>query len=110
MAFYTFRQNNSFGEFVSIPEKGIDQLVFVEANNADDANDKALQIGLYFNGCENGKDCPCCGDRWSMCDEWERQEQPRYYSLDVLFHKPGGYFKPAYVHYSDGTIRQAFAK
>ena len=40
--FYTYRQNNSYGVF----------------------DEKAENIGLYFDGVEKGRDCPCCGDRW----------------------------------------------
>jgi hypothetical protein len=60
--FYHFSQNNSGGSF-NISE-ALAHHVIIEAHSAEDANNKALSIGLYFNGCEDGGDCPCCGDRW----------------------------------------------
>ena len=56
--FYTFRQNNSFGVW----EGPIN--VIVEARHLDEACDIAQDHGVYFDGCESGIDCPCCGDRW----------------------------------------------
>ena len=57
MSYFKFRQNNSFGHFVGTP------LVFVQADNADDANRIAQDYGIYFNGVADGVDCDCCGDR-----------------------------------------------
>lgn len=62
MKFYEFRQNNSGGSF-----HVDDQLtvrVIIEADTADEANSKAEDLGMYWNGCEKGQDCECCGDRW----------------------------------------------
>lgn len=39
--------------------------VVIEARDADHANEIALLNGIYFDGCESGNDCSCCGDRWS---------------------------------------------
>ena len=58
MSYFKFRQNNSFGHFVGTP------LIFVQADNAADANAIAQQNGIYFNGVADGVDCDCCGDRW----------------------------------------------
>ena len=63
MKFYTFSQNNSGGFFT-----GPAEYVIIEAQDAQDANRRAEEAGLYFNGCESGSDCPCCGDRWS--EQW----------------------------------------
>ena len=60
--FYTFRQNNSGGRFKQNNE--VDIKVVIEANNAEHANKRAEEIGIYFDGCSKGIDCPCCGDRW----------------------------------------------
>lgn len=57
--FYPFRQNNSGGEF-----KPPAIYVYVEAESEEDAN-RTAQDYIYFNGCEYGRDCSCCGDRWS---------------------------------------------
>ena len=62
--FYTFRQNNSGGRFDFQPDKGIGRFVIVEAKTRQAAIQRAERIGLYFDGCRNGRDCYCCGDRW----------------------------------------------
>lgn len=67
--FFDFSQNNSGGSFVFDEQRGITHFVIVEAMDADHANSVAENIGLYFNGCESGNDCDCCGDRWSEAVE-----------------------------------------
>lgn len=64
MAFFHYNQNNSGGSFVSDAKRGITHHVVIEAESADEANDKASVIGLYFDGVNDGTDCECCGDRW----------------------------------------------
>ena len=44
-------------------EKQVD--VWVMAESASEANELAQKYaGVYFDGCERGMDCDCCGDRW----------------------------------------------
>ena len=62
--FYTYRQNNTGGDFIVDPEAGISVQVIVEADSLDEANTRAETIGLYFDGVRDGMDCGCCGDRW----------------------------------------------
>ena len=62
MKFFTFHQNNSFGRYVT--DAKVTFNVIIEAGNASHAKMLAEQIGIYFNGCRDGRDCPCCGDRW----------------------------------------------
>lgn len=57
---FNFRQNNSGGRFC---EPAIN--VWVEAHNAEEANKRAGDVGIYFDGAG---DCPCCGDRWH--EQW----------------------------------------
>jgi hypothetical protein len=64
MAWFEFSQNNSGGHFDIDRSNGIGPRVWIEAADADAANERALDIGLYFNGVEAGFDCDCCGDRW----------------------------------------------
>ena len=64
--FFTFSQNNSGGSFDHDDQDGIGLAVIIEAQNSDHACDRAERIGLYFNGCADGRDCPCCGDRWHV--------------------------------------------
>lgn len=59
---YEFRQNNSGGSFQIDDDVTI--YVLIQAASAKEANIKAEEIGIYFDGCYNGHDCNCCGDRW----------------------------------------------
>ena len=98
--FYTYRQNNSGGDFHIKPTIGICKYVIIEANSADDANERAEAIGLYFNGCRDGSDCRCCGDRWYMANKLSATEQPEIY--EELVEKKG---TDIAVHYLDGTFK-----
>ena len=65
---FTFRQNNSGGLFDI--DKNLNVFVIIEAYDEDHALDRAIELGIYFDGVEHGTDCECCGDRWSRyCDE-----------------------------------------
>lgn len=55
---YCFYQNPSGGEYIG-PE-----YILVQANSASDANDLVQNHGVYFDGCDDERDCECCGDRW----------------------------------------------
>ena len=70
MSYFKFRQNNSGGAFAGTP------LVFVQADNAADANSIAQDNGIYFNGVADGVDCDCCGDRWFPVDDDDAQDAP----------------------------------
>ena len=59
MSFYYYRQNNTGGSF-----QGPAITVIIEAGDCDEANQIALSHDIYFDGCESGIDCSCCGDRW----------------------------------------------
>lgn len=109
MAFYLFYQNNSFGRFEESEEGGISIYVIIEAGNAQDADGRAESIGIYFDGCESGIDCPCCGDRWHPADDSDGQAQPKVYDRLVtgprdekLTRWTGG--PEVYVHYADGQM------
>ena len=66
--FYEFTQNNSGGHFDC--DDDVCHRVVIQAGSEDEAVSKALGLGVYFDGCEKGVDCDCCGDRWSRyCDE-----------------------------------------
>lgn len=79
--FFTFIQNNSGGSFDHDAKAGIGYRVAIEAVDATHAKARASQIGLYFNGCDSGRDCSCCGEPLK-----------------------GGWGIPSYVHYLDGRI------
>lgn len=65
MRFYRFDQNNVGGGYIG------HQQVFIQAESAEQANAIAVQNGIYFDGCQSGIDCRCCGDRWSRAWDWE---------------------------------------
>ena len=68
--FYEFYQNNSYGYYLDPAE-----IVIVEAESAEEANSIALENGIYFCGVRAGKDCSCCGDRWSQVYEGNKIEE-----------------------------------
>lgn len=71
--FYTFRQNNSRGQWIG------PVLVCVECDSLNEANEIAVWHGVYFDGCAEGRDCECCGDRWSQAyDNESLTELPTY--------------------------------
>lgn len=79
MAFYTFRQNNSGGSFSEPALR-----VIVEASSTDNANVIAQTLGVYFDGCDIGRDCPCCGDRWSRAWDHDCYDIPSEYGEPVI--------------------------
>lgn len=70
--FFKFRQNNSGGEF----DTTMPYIMYVEVPTARVADAIAEDHGVYFNGCETGVDCECCGDRWSSAWEGEVTANP----------------------------------
>lgn len=76
MKWFHYSQNNTGGTFI-----GPAGHVCIEAENAADADVRAVAAGLYFNGCDDGTDCSCCGDRWSAKSEWDRKgtDEPMVY-------------------------------
>jgi len=81
--FYAFSQNNSGGSFHDDHVSGVSKFVIIEADSADEANERAEAIGLYFNGCDDGRDCSCCGDRWYPTSKREGEEVPSIYGEPV---------------------------
>lgn len=120
--FYNFRQNNSGGVFEFDEKSGISASVIIEAPNPDVANVKAEFKGLYFDGCDKGIDCSCCGDRWyPLYEKEEGDEVPSVYGIPVENLKKGFDFKngeiskwmkdgvpDVFVHYEDGRIEGFF--
>lgn len=107
--FYTFHQNNSGGSFTYNKGRGITEFVVVEADSEEEANERAREIGIYFDGCESGMDCECCGDRWYPA--YDGHDEPLVYGEPALNRvrlfadrvKEGG-VTAAVVHYKDGTV------
>ena len=72
LSIYRFHQNNSGGYItddvvIENPKQGfmVDYDVYIHATSEDEANRIAESCGVYFDGVEKGKDCDCCGDRWT---------------------------------------------
>lgn len=69
--FYVYHQNNSGGEFHI--SGWVNRTVAIEADSADEANERAALRGIYFDGVQKGLDCECCGDRWNRFDPaWQK--------------------------------------
>lgn len=94
--FFRFHQNNSGGSFDIDDERGIGPNVWIEADDADDANARAQEIGIYFDGVDKGEDCECCGNRWyeaSGTGEDHPKNNPKYdwtWHSSVYVHRLGG--------------------
>jgi hypothetical protein len=119
--FFTFGQNNSGGGFHFDAKRGITHNVIVEATDTEHAIARAEQIGLYWDGVDYGKDCECCGDRWSTwCSE---DAVPSVYGTPVAGltwdqyvagDSAGWRMKlidgpEAFIHYLDGRIEGVLA-
>lgn len=102
--FYHFSQNNSGGSFRVCEEDGIGTDVIIEAFGSDHANQRALEIGLYFDGVHEGRDCDCCGDRWYQVGEGDAEEYPHVYGNPLEACNQNWYRQIVYVHYLDGTV------
>lgn len=109
MPFFDYSQNNSGGGFDVDDDEGISVYVIIEADSADEANSKAEDIGLYFDG---QGDCSCCGNRWYSADG-SGDAVPSIYGEPVSdrdfeagygtkWNKTG---PEAFVHFADGLIR-----
>lgn len=70
--FYLFEQSNSYGVYQ--PPAVYVLIEAVSARNAEYI--AADQLGLYFNGVDEGIDCPCCGDRWYSPEEFDNLVTP----------------------------------
>ncbi len=101
MPFYEFHQNNSGGSFEVDDAHGIGPRVWIEGASVADAITRAETIGIYFDGCAIGRDCPCCGDRWYKPWRDDGSLQPEIDSeYDFNWHPT------VYVHRRDGEIER----
>ena len=108
LKWFEFRQNNSGGVFVA--DKNLSVHVYIEATTPAAANQRAQELGIYFDGFG---DCPCCGNRW--CEVWEGDEGESFEELGFYAWKqqkifPWGltetYDKDAgaVFHFADGRV------
>jgi hypothetical protein len=71
--FYTFSQSNPGGYFIKNDK--ISEYVIIQAESAEEANDFAEDVGIYFDGIRKKIDCSCCNDRWYRASEWGGKEK-----------------------------------
>lgn len=68
--FYRYTQINVGGFHVG------PQVMIVEAATPEEAEALAVGAGVYFDGVVAGRDCECCGDRWTRyTDEFTTREE-----------------------------------
>lgn len=91
--FYEFGQNNSGGSFVT--DKNLCHRIVIEAYSEEAAIAKAEEFGCYWDGCDAGMDCPCCGDRWYRSPD----------VFDLAHYNKIGYPVGFYDHYKDAESR-----
>ena len=109
--FYHFSQNNSGGRFRVDHGRGLSHHVVVEGTDVRDITRRAEDIGLYWDGCRDDRDCSCCGDRWYRPASYSTlDDTPSIYGEDVT---AGVYVSDTkwiddgpegYVHYMDGRV------
>ena len=104
--FFTYCQNNSGGKFNTSEKEGIGPFVIIEALDARHANSRAEEIGLYFDGCRVGTDCPCCGDRWYEADESDGHNVAMIYGEPVESVEKSWYKEYVYIHSLDKTFKK----
>lgn len=84
--FYEFHQNNSGGSFHI--DDDVSHIVIIEAATAMQANETAQNVaGIYFDGCEKGWDCDCCGDRWYPVSDYDGHDEPMVYGHPLAEYK-----------------------
>lgn len=114
MPFFHYSQNNSGGSFDW--SEGLGHHVVIEAPSAGAADEKLEALGGYFNGCEDERDCPCCGDRWTTA-YGSGDAEPMVYghpaedfisNAFMTFGKGDGQAEVV-VHHLDGRVQKYFA-
>jgi hypothetical protein len=98
--FFEYSQNNSGGSFDIDDAKGIGPRVWIEARDAQEADSLAGRLGIYFDGCESGLDCSCCGDRWSSA--WGEGSAEPEISQEYDFN----WHDTVYLHRLDGSVER----
>ena len=101
--FYLFDQDNIGGSFTFDENRGITNLVIIEADKASHANQYAKEIGICFG------DYDYCSGRWDEVWEEDGEEFPTIYGTPIQdfvskddfrgWMEPG---KEVCVHYKDG--------
>ena len=108
LKWFNFNQNNSGGSFIT--NDSVCHRVFIEATDEGEATDKALSLGVYFNGVDEGEDCECCGGRWyEPYDPVELLPEHTIEQYAQLLADKWGWTEPdAYLYRADGTKTSIF--
>ena len=107
--FFNFNQNNTGGSFDE--DEDLDTEVIIEAYDPEDVNNRAREIGIYFDGCSDGRDCGCCGDRWyPVSDNDKGTKKPEIYSKDITKLYKGSYRESCIVYYVNGKKKKVIFK
>lgn len=102
--YWHFDQNNSGGNFHINDTDGIGPHVVIEAANKADAIKRAFDLGIYFDGVADGRDCECCGDRWY--EPWKDDGYDSPLEAEILLREDYAFMwhDTIYVHMLDGEI------
>ena len=110
--FYELTQNNSGGYF-DVDDR-ICHRLFIEADSANGANEKAEELGCYWEGVYKGFDCPCCGDRWYMCNENDVLAYDKFANIEeyaqYIANNYGWTTPDVRIYYKDGTVKEIFTE
>ena len=112
MNWYIFNQNNSYGSF-HVTDTVCHRLL-IEAPNYGRAIEKAEELGCYWNGVTKGRDCSCCGDRWSRYND-EPIDLSKY-NGDIksyaqwLADEYGRTSPDIRIFYADGNVEEVYSK
>jgi len=108
--YYNFSQNNSGGRFHV--DDNVAENVIIAARTVDEANERAEKVSIYFAGCAAGRDCNCCGDRWSSQRSESKDVEPLVYSSRPENHliKHGYSMRSKVIIYHADGSRETFAR
>jgi hypothetical protein len=98
LRWYRYYQNNSYGVDHVDPHTGIGKMTYVQAVSPAHADNRAEELGLYFDENFN-VDCDCCGTRWSRQDTGYGED-----SYEDLPGETSGFCSPAYAHPIEGPF------
>ena len=104
MKFYEFHQNNTGGEW----DKILGYTVIIEAETPEKANEKAEEIGIYFDGVDNDIDCECCGDRWCRVEDEYDEVAPEKLKdeIEEIKHYQKKWELSSTIYYADGRVEE----
>lgn len=100
--FWDYRQNNSFGFFID--DGIVSILVLIEADTAEEADTRAQDLGIYFDGLESGRDCECCGSRWTSAYDSCEDIQTEIRQCVKSYGQGWGIKRPVVVHFKSGPV------